>query len=121
MGCDGLADRWVILQQTYLDRLGDATSDEIEAGSERVQAAGLFIGQAMIEQVRDVQAVGCQDELVSGSEALCSRISISSSRLARQAETSSRRFVKPAAIELGQRQASRAVCGPTREITDGPP
>lgn len=72
--CSGLADRWVVLQQSYLDRLGEADAAEIAEGSARTQAAGLFIGQAMIEQVRDVQAVGCQDELVSGSDALCSRI-----------------------------------------------
>ncbi len=72
--CAGLADRWVDLQQEYLDRLGDADAAEFEAGSPRMDAAISWLGQALIEQGRDVRAVGCEAELVSGSEPLCSRL-----------------------------------------------
>lgn len=72
--CDGLADRWVVIQQTYLDRLGDADAEELRNRSDRVLAAGAWVGQALLEQVRDARAVGCDEELVAGSSALCNRV-----------------------------------------------
>lgn len=73
--CDELADRWVALQQGYLDRLDDADEIELEEASDRVKGAGLWIAQATLEQVRDTQAAGCSEVLASGSIALCSRVS----------------------------------------------
>lgn len=73
LGCDGLADRWAVLQQEYLDRLGTATEADLVEPSPAVASAGQWLGNAMIEQTRDAVAVGCT-ELVSGSAALCARI-----------------------------------------------
>lgn len=73
LGCDGLADRWAALQQEYLDRLGTATAADLAEPSPAVAGAGQWLGSAMIEQTRDADAVGCT-ELVSGSDALCSRV-----------------------------------------------
>jgi len=72
--CDELADRWQDLQQDYLDRLGDASSVELEEGSARVDAAGRFIAQAMQEQARDVELAGCAEELVEGGPVQCRRV-----------------------------------------------
>ncbi|MEM9037482.1 MAG: hypothetical protein AAGD18_23020 [Actinomycetota bacterium] len=72
--CDGLADRWARIQQDYLDRLGDADAAELAGGSDRVNAAGAFLGPALVEQVRDAEAVGCGDTLQAGSADLCSRM-----------------------------------------------
>ncbi len=72
--CDELADRWQDLQQDYLDRLGDASSVELEEGSARVDAAGRFITQAMQEQARDVELAGCAEELVEGGPVQCRRV-----------------------------------------------
>ena len=73
LGCDGLADRWAALQQEYLDRLGAATAVDLAEQSPAVASAGRWLGNAMIEQTRDADAVGCTD-LVAGSDALCARI-----------------------------------------------
>jgi hypothetical protein len=74
MSCGGLADRWVRIQQDYLDRLDDADEVEFAEPSDRVNAAALWIGQAMLEQIRDSNSVGCDAELESGSPALCERV-----------------------------------------------
>jgi uncharacterized protein YceK len=71
--CAELADRWQDLQQNYLDRLGDASSSELEEGSARVDAAGRFIAQAMQEQARDVDLAGCNRELIGDGPLLCTR------------------------------------------------
>lgn len=73
LGCDGLADRWAVLQQEYLDRLGTATVADLADASPAVASAGQWLANAMIEQTRDADAVGCAD-LVSGSSALCIRL-----------------------------------------------
>ena len=73
LGCEALADRWAVLQQEYLDRLGTATEADLDEPSPAVASAGQWLGNAMIEQTRDAVAVGC-DELVSGSAALCARV-----------------------------------------------
>lgn len=73
LGCEALADRWGVLQQDYLDRLGSATAADLAEPSPAVASAGQWLGNAMIEQTRDAVAVGC-DELVSGSAALCARV-----------------------------------------------
>ena len=72
--CDGLADRWIRLQQSFLDRLGDASTAELDAGSDRVRSANSWLGGALIEQARDIRAVGCEVELRAGAPALCSRL-----------------------------------------------
>ena len=74
LGCDGLADRWIRLQQSFLDQLADATAAELATGSERIDAANRFLGGALIEQARDASAVGCDVEVSSGAPALCERI-----------------------------------------------
>ena len=73
LGCEALADRWAVLQQEYLDRLGTATEADLAEPSPAVASAGQWLGNAMIEQTRDAVAVGCT-ELVSGSAALCARV-----------------------------------------------
>ena len=73
LGCDGLANRWATLHQEYLDRLGSATAAELAEPSPAVANASRWLANAMIEQTRDADAVGCT-ELVSGSDALCARI-----------------------------------------------
>ena len=73
LGCDGLADRWASLQQEYLDRLGSATAADLAEPSQGVASAGQWLANAMIEQTRDADAVGCTG-LVSGSIALCARM-----------------------------------------------
>ncbi|MXZ53633.1 MAG: hypothetical protein F4Z34_10655 [Acidimicrobiaceae bacterium] len=73
LGCEALADRWAMLQQEYLHRLGTATEADLDEPSPAVASAGQWLGNAMIEQTRDAVAVGC-DELVSGSAALCARV-----------------------------------------------
>ena len=72
--CTGLADRWATIQQSYLDRLGDADAAELDSGSARVDAAAAWFGPAMIEQVRDARNVGCSDEFEAGSALLCARL-----------------------------------------------
>lgn len=72
--CDGLADRWVVIQQEYLDRLGNADAKELDEGTDRVDSAQQWVSQAMLEQVRDAQAVGCAGQLSVGAAALCSRV-----------------------------------------------
>ena len=72
--CAGVADRWARIQQEYLDRLGDADTAELDAGSARVEAAAAWFGPAVIEQVRDARAVGCAEEFVAGSALLCDRL-----------------------------------------------
>ena len=74
--CSGLADRWVAIQQEYLDRLGDADRAEVDGGSERVDAAAAWFGPAVIEQVRDARNVGCDQDLEAGSELLCARFGL---------------------------------------------
>ena len=73
LGCDGLANRWATLHQEYLDRLGTATATDLAEPSPAVSLASQWLANAMIEQTRDADAVGCT-ELVSGSDALCARI-----------------------------------------------
>ena len=73
LGCEALADRWAVLQQDYLDRLGTATAADLDEPSPAVASAGQWLGNAMIEQTRDATAVGC-DELASGSATLCARV-----------------------------------------------
>ena len=73
LGCEALADRWATLQQEYLDRLGTATAADLAEPSAAVSQASRWLANAMIEQTRDADAVGCT-ELVSGSDALCARI-----------------------------------------------
>lgn len=73
LGCDGLANRWATLHQEYLDRLGTATATDLAEPSPTVSLASRWLANAMIEQTRDADAVGCT-ELVSGSDALCARI-----------------------------------------------
>ncbi|MEO1060803.1 MAG: hypothetical protein AAFZ07_05245 [Actinomycetota bacterium] len=72
--CRGPADRWARIQQGYLDRISDADLDELTAGSPRIDEANEWFGPAMIEQVRDAAAVGCDDEFVAGSPLLCARL-----------------------------------------------
>ncbi len=73
LGCEGLADRWAVLQQEYLDRLGTATVADLADASPAVASAGQWLANAMIEQTRDADAVGCTG-LVSGSDPLCARL-----------------------------------------------
>ena len=73
LGCEALADRWAVLQQEYLDRLGTATEEDLDEPSPAVASAGQWLANAMIEQTRDADAVGCT-KLVSGSTALCARV-----------------------------------------------
>jgi len=74
--CDGLADRWVVIQQGYLDKLGGADTTELDESTDRVASAQQWVSQAMLEQVRDAQAIGCADELSMGAPALCSRVAL---------------------------------------------
>ena len=74
LGCEALADRWAVLQQEYLDRLGDGhCGGTLAEPSPAAASAGQWLGNAMIEQTRDAVAVGCT-ELVSGSASLCARV-----------------------------------------------
>ena len=73
-GCDGLADRWITIQQGYLDELADADLAELGQRSFRVTTAESRLVQALIEQARDAQAVGCASDLESDSAALCTRL-----------------------------------------------
>lgn len=68
--CDGLADRWQRIQQDYLDRLGDAGLDD--AG--RIEPAGAWLAQALLEQVRDAESLGCEQIFRPGSPELCARL-----------------------------------------------
>ena len=63
--CEGLADRWVVLQQQILDSLD---------GSESGVASFDNHGAAMIEQARDASAVGCSDQVAAGSRLICVRV-----------------------------------------------
>ncbi|MEM7095021.1 MAG: hypothetical protein AAF567_18615 [Actinomycetota bacterium] len=71
--CDGLAQRWAVLQQEYLDRLGEASQAELDEPSRAVLEAHAFIGRASIEQARDQDLAGCTD-LVPGSAEYCAFI-----------------------------------------------
>ena len=72
--CAGRADFWVVIQQDYLDELGDARLTELDPPSERVAAANESVGPALIELARDAAAVECEAEIRSGSPEICSRL-----------------------------------------------
>lgn len=67
--CEGLASRWVVLHQEYLDQL-----DAAAGGAAAIEAAHSWLGSAMVEQVRDATAVGCQDEPGAGAPPSCSQV-----------------------------------------------
>lgn len=72
--CPERADFWVAIQQDYLDRLGDASVAELEARSDRVDQAGRWAGNAILEYVREVDSVGCAAAVRMGAPLICDRI-----------------------------------------------
>jgi len=72
--CEGLADRWVVIHQAYLDDLGDLPASELDPAGPVANRAAQSLAMAVIEQGRDAENVGCADRLVSGSPLLCARL-----------------------------------------------
>ena len=72
--CGGLADRWVVINQAYLDDLGDMTVGDLDLPTQVADAAGRRFAMSLTEHARDAAAAGCAAELVSGSSALCTRL-----------------------------------------------
>jgi hypothetical protein len=71
--CDGLADRWVEIQQMFLDDLGDAPVAD-GTSSPQVIDAGRRMGLLLLEYGRDIERAGCDVELAPGSPPLCARL-----------------------------------------------
>ncbi len=67
--CSGLADRWLVLNQEYLDRLGGLSPTD----TREIEAADSWLGSALLEQARDAAAIGCEDEVSSRAPAICER------------------------------------------------
>ena len=65
--CEGLADRWVMLQQQILDSV-DHPAPESDAGNRHALA--------MIEQARDASGVGCSEEVAAGAPLICARLPV---------------------------------------------
>ena len=72
--CEGLADRWVVIHQTYLDELGDLSARDLDPPAPAASRAAQSLANSVIEQARDAESVGCGDRLVSGSPLLCARV-----------------------------------------------
>jgi hypothetical protein len=72
--CGGLADRWVAINQAYLDDLGAMTVGDLDLPTQVADAATRRFAMSLTEQARDATAAGCAAELVSGSSALCTRL-----------------------------------------------
>ncbi|MFQ5558761.1 MAG: hypothetical protein ACE5GB_14800 [Acidimicrobiales bacterium] len=74
MSCEGLADRWVTIQQAFLDDLGDASQADLDPATPGVTRALTRVGSALTEQARDTRAAGCEAELAIGGTSLCRRV-----------------------------------------------
>ena len=72
--CGGLADRWVEINQAYLDDLSDMSEADLDLPTPAVGAASRRLAMSLTEQARDAAALGCAAELASGSAALCTRV-----------------------------------------------
>jgi hypothetical protein len=72
--CAGRADFWIVIQQEYLDRLGDVAVGDLDPPTEQVTAANEWAGTALVEHAREAQTVGCETEVRVGSPEICERL-----------------------------------------------